>query len=267
MTGGPIDRISTHVLDTSVGRPAAGIEVTLFFLDAADVGGTAGERVGAGRHRRRRPRPGARCRPRVPAGNYRLVFDTVDYFTSACTARCSIRASPSTFFLDGARGHYHVPVLASLYSYYHLPRELTAMAIVLGKNQYGKAEVRLVHVDRSTPRHVITDVNVTSQLIGDFADTHLTGANDRVIATDTQKNTVYALARTGGVTDHRGVRAAAGPQLRRHLRLGHRGADGDRADVLGPHRRPQPARTTIPSSRPVPRSGRRWCARTATPRR
>jgi len=46
--------------------------------------------------------------------------------------------------------------------------------------------------------HEITDVNVTSQLIGDFAETHLTGANDAVIATDTQKNTVYAMARTGG---------------------------------------------------------------------
>jgi urate oxidase len=73
------------------------------------------------------------------------------------------------------------------------------MAIVLGKNQYGKDEVRMVYVDRSTPVHAITDVNVTSQLIGDFAQTHLTGANDEVIATDTQKNTVYALARTGGV--------------------------------------------------------------------
>ena len=73
------------------------------------------------------------------------------------------------------------------------------MAIVLGKNQYGKAEVRMVYVDRSTPVHTITDVNVTSQLIGDFTDTHLTGANDAVIATDTQKNTVYAMARTGGV--------------------------------------------------------------------
>ena len=73
------------------------------------------------------------------------------------------------------------------------------MAIVLGSNQYGKAEVRLVHVDRSTPVHVITDVNVTSQLVGHFSDTHLTGANDKVIATDTQKNTVYALARKGGV--------------------------------------------------------------------
>ncbi len=72
------------------------------------------------------------------------------------------------------------------------------MAIVLGANQYGKAEVRMVHIDRSSPVHQITDVNVTSQLIGDFADTHLTGANDAVIATDTQKNTVYAMARTGG---------------------------------------------------------------------
>ena len=53
------------------------------------------------------------------------------------------------------------------------------MAIVLGANQYGKAEVRMVYVDRTTPVHQVTDVNVTSQLIGDFTDTHLTGANDR----------------------------------------------------------------------------------------
>lgn len=74
------------------------------------------------------------------------------------------------------------------------------MAIVLGAHQYGKAEVRMVYVDRTTPVHQVTDVNVTSQLIGDFTDTHLTGANDLVIATDTQKNTVYAMARTGGIT-------------------------------------------------------------------
>ncbi|MDT7703483.1 MAG: urate oxidase, partial [Pseudonocardiales bacterium] len=73
------------------------------------------------------------------------------------------------------------------------------MGISLGYNQYGKAECRMVHVDRSTPVHAITDVTVTSQLIGDFADTHLTGDNSKVIATDTQKNTVYALARQFGV--------------------------------------------------------------------
>lgn len=73
------------------------------------------------------------------------------------------------------------------------------MGISLGDNQYGKAEVRMVHVDRSGPRHRITDVTVTSRLRGHFAATHETGDNSAVIATDTQKNTVYALARLGGV--------------------------------------------------------------------
>lgn len=71
------------------------------------------------------------------------------------------------------------------------------MSIVLGANQYGKAEVRLVRVTRDTARHEITDLSVTSQLRGDFAATHLTGDNAGVIATDTQKNTVYAFARDG----------------------------------------------------------------------
>ena len=73
------------------------------------------------------------------------------------------------------------------------------MGIVLGANQYGKAEVRLVHVDRSQPQHVITDFNVTTQLRGDFAAAHLSGDNSAVLATDTQKNTVYAFARQYGV--------------------------------------------------------------------
>lgn len=71
------------------------------------------------------------------------------------------------------------------------------MAIVLGDNRYGKAEVRLVHVDRDGDRHGITDLNVSVALSGDMADTHLTGANDKVLATDTQKNTVFAFARDG----------------------------------------------------------------------
>ncbi|PUB27136.1 urate oxidase [Promicromonospora sp. AC04] len=71
------------------------------------------------------------------------------------------------------------------------------MSIVLGPNQYGKAEVRLVRVDRDTARHSITDLNVTSQLRGDFLATHESGDNAGVIATDTQKNTVNAFARDG----------------------------------------------------------------------
>ncbi|WP_182525315.1 factor-independent urate hydroxylase [Nocardioides dongkuii] len=77
--------------------------------------------------------------------------------------------------------------------------------VVLGENQYGKAECRLVRVDRgvstasTTGRHRITDLTVTSQLRGDFAACHTDGDNSQVVATDTQKNTVYAFAREHGV--------------------------------------------------------------------
>lgn len=69
--------------------------------------------------------------------------------------------------------------------------------IVLGDNQYGKAEVRVVKVTRDTDRHLIEDLNVTSQLRGDFQAAHLQGDNAHVVATDTQKNTIYAFAREG----------------------------------------------------------------------
>jgi len=69
--------------------------------------------------------------------------------------------------------------------------------IVLGKNQYGKAENRVVKITRDTDRHEIEDLNVTSQLRGDFSAAHFEGDNGRVVPTDTQKNTVYAFARDG----------------------------------------------------------------------
>jgi urate oxidase len=71
--------------------------------------------------------------------------------------------------------------------------------IVLGDNQYGKAEVRLVKITRAGEVHHIEDLNVTSQLRGDFAACHIDGDNSQVVATDTQKNTVYAYAREHGI--------------------------------------------------------------------
>ena len=71
------------------------------------------------------------------------------------------------------------------------------MVIGLGRNQYGKAEVRVVAVDRSSPRHTLVDLNVSSSLRGDFAAAHRSGDNRHVLATDTQKNTVFAFARDG----------------------------------------------------------------------
>jgi urate oxidase len=71
------------------------------------------------------------------------------------------------------------------------------MAIVLGDNQYGKAEVRVVAVDRSTPRHTLVDLDVSSALRGDFTAAHTAGDNAHVLTTDAQKNTVFAFARDG----------------------------------------------------------------------
>lgn len=69
--------------------------------------------------------------------------------------------------------------------------------IVLGANQYGKAEVRVVKVTRDTDRHEIEDLSVSSQLRGDFQAAHLDGDNGHVVATDTQKNTIFCFAREG----------------------------------------------------------------------
>ena len=69
--------------------------------------------------------------------------------------------------------------------------------VVLSRDRYGKAEVRLLHVDRRGPQHEITDLNVTVTLAGDMGATYLTGDNSGVLTTDAQKNTVYALARDG----------------------------------------------------------------------
>jgi urate oxidase len=72
--------------------------------------------------------------------------------------------------------------------------------IILGKNQYGKAENRVVRIYRDTPRHEIHDVNVSTCLRGDFSAAHLTGDQSEVLPTDTQKQTAYAYAKEQGLT-------------------------------------------------------------------
>jgi len=73
------------------------------------------------------------------------------------------------------------------------------MGISLGPNQYGKAETRVVRIDRDGPEHQIHDLNVSTALRGDFAAAYLQGDQSLVLPTDTQKNTVYAYARERGV--------------------------------------------------------------------
>ncbi|MEO7235981.1 MAG: factor-independent urate hydroxylase [Lapillicoccus sp.] len=69
--------------------------------------------------------------------------------------------------------------------------------VILTSNQYGKAENRVVRVVRDTARHEVVDLNVTSQLRGDFEAAHTQGDNAHVVATDTQKNTIFAFAKDG----------------------------------------------------------------------
>jgi urate oxidase len=75
------------------------------------------------------------------------------------------------------------------------------MAIVLGANQYGKAENRVVRIYRDTPRHEIADINVSTSLRGDFSAAHLEGDQRDVLPTDTQKNTAFAYAKEKGIGD------------------------------------------------------------------
>jgi urate oxidase len=100
------------------------------------------------------------------------------------------------------------------------------MGIVLGPNQYGKAEVRVVVVDRGGPRHRIKDLTVSSALRGDFAAAHLAGDNAHVLATDTQKNTVFAFARDGvGEIEDFGLRLA------RHFAAAYPWITGARVEI------------------------------------
>jgi urate oxidase len=71
--------------------------------------------------------------------------------------------------------------------------------IILGKNQYGKAENRLVRIYRESARHEIHDINVSTCLRGDFSAAHLTGDQSDVLPTDTQKQTAYAYAKEKGL--------------------------------------------------------------------
>jgi urate oxidase len=76
--------------------------------------------------------------------------------------------------------------------------------IILGQNNYGKSEVRVFKVKRDTARHEIWDLDIRVALEGDFEAVHVEGDNTDALATDTMRNTCYALAKdhlTGSIED------------------------------------------------------------------
>ncbi|MFI6403911.1 factor-independent urate hydroxylase [Streptomyces sp. NPDC050548] len=73
------------------------------------------------------------------------------------------------------------------------------MTTILGQNQYGKAENRVVKITRDGATHHIKDLNVSVSLSGDMDEVHYSGSNANVLPTDTTKNTVYAFAKEHGI--------------------------------------------------------------------
>lgn len=69
------------------------------------------------------------------------------------------------------------------------------MTIELGSNNYGKSDIRVMKVTHGPDVHVLRDLTVDVALWGDFDAAHTDGANDGLLATDTMRNTVYALAK------------------------------------------------------------------------
>lgn len=101
--------VTTHVLDTSLGRPAAGVPVRLEAVSETVTILAAASTDADGRACDLGP-------DRVAAGTYRLVFDTATYF--AATGRSAFFPEVSlTFTLADPEQHYHVPVLLSPFAY------------------------------------------------------------------------------------------------------------------------------------------------------
>ena len=66
---------------------------------------------------------------------------------------------------------------------------------VLSWNRYGKSRIRLVKLRRGSAQHEIVDLTIDVQLEGAFEQVYTEGDNAACLATDTMKNTVYAIAR------------------------------------------------------------------------
>lgn len=78
------------------------------------------------------------------------------------------------------------------------------MKIRLTKNAYGKNAVNLSKIIRHPDHHEFRQISVNVSLQGDFDTAHTEGDNSKILPTDTQKNTVYALAKekfTTGIED------------------------------------------------------------------
>jgi 5-hydroxyisourate hydrolase len=109
--------ISTHVLDTARGRPAAGVQVTLEAMDGSRADGGSGREIArASTDADGRVRELAAGGAALGPGRYRIRFDTAAYFSALGTEAFYPEVSV-VFVIDDASQHYHVPLLLSPFGY------------------------------------------------------------------------------------------------------------------------------------------------------
>ncbi len=112
-------RLTTHVLDTSLGRPAAGLRIQCVRLDGPNPGVTVADAVTNQDGRCDRPLLEGRA---LIAGVYELRFDAGGYFDRHRIAQDApqprfLDQIPVRFGIADADAHYHVPLLLSPYGY------------------------------------------------------------------------------------------------------------------------------------------------------
>ncbi len=109
--------LSTHVLDTAHGCPAAGMRVTLQRLDASGAAATVRQVTLNGDGRADGPLLDAAA---MASGRYRLLFEVAPYFRARGVTLPEppfIDVVQLDFGIADAAGHYHVPLLVSPWSY------------------------------------------------------------------------------------------------------------------------------------------------------
>jgi 2-oxo-4-hydroxy-4-carboxy-5-ureidoimidazoline decarboxylase len=110
-------RLSTHVLDTHSGKPAAGIKVELVELSALGESRVVTRAITNSDGRTDQPL--IHGRP-VPIGNYELTFSTADYFAARQVPLSDppfLDRIPLRFSVSDPEGHLHVPLLVTPWSY------------------------------------------------------------------------------------------------------------------------------------------------------
>lgn len=109
-------QLTTHVLDTANGCPAAGMAVTLYRLQ----GETATRLKAITLNRDGRADAPLLTGADFQPGCYRLVFEVAAYFRARGAALAEppfLDSVPLDFGLADTGAHYHVPLLASPWAY------------------------------------------------------------------------------------------------------------------------------------------------------